>query len=377
MRPVRTTRTRPLRSRPSSVRAVLVLCLALVSVQGCKNTEQYLSDLHTATDPKTHDRNITVYDADLLMHEAMVGLMSQDILTVSQMGRAVHHCGRIIEHNGVALLRADAVALLTHIALRYPIPALTEPFATDQRVDTVATDALNALDAALAPLETQQRIEGLSNPDKVVAEENWIQLRKLTGQRLPLDVPAWESWWEANRDRFLSEAQEAGRDPLRKLAYLRYGSLASSRAILGYLATRAALHELPALRADMEVAQVRLARLVVEYGIVAALADDDPLVRAEAARSARRVLAPQFGRALARAYAREVHPDSKVQILKSLAWYPSRTTVELCLIALTDIERPVALASRDVMTTLVGKDLGPEHAAWRVWWEREGKTRWP
>jgi len=343
----------------------------------CKNTEEYLADLHAATDPKTGESNIVVYDADLLLHEGMTGILHQDVLTVSQMGRAVHHCGRILEHNKVALLRADAVALLTHLALKYPIPTLSEPFSTDQRVDTVATDALNALDAALMPLETQQRIDGLSNPDKVVAQENWTQLRKLTGQRFALDPGPWEDWWNANRDRFLTEAQEKGRPPLTKLTYLKYGSLASSRAILGYLATRASLHELPALQADMERAQVRIARLVIQFGIVRALRDENAMVRAEAARAARRVLSPNFGPALSVAYAREVQPDAKVQMLKTLAWYPSRSTVELCLIALADIERPVALASRDVMTTLVGKDLGPEPAAWRVWWEREGKTRWP
>lgn len=356
------------------VRTLLLLALALSF--GCKGTEAFLSDLHTATDAGGGS-SINVYDSDLLIHEAMVGIMDQEVLTLSQMGRAVHHCGRIIEKNKSALLRADAVSLLTHLALRYPIPALEAAFAKDKRIDGIATEAINALDAALKPLEAETRIGGLTNPDKVVAEENWVQLRRLTGQEIPQDVSAWEAWWEENEAQFVAEAQEKGRDPLKTLAYLRYGSLASSRAVLGYLATRLAVSDLPALRDDMRTAQLRLARLVVEYGIIRALRDESPIVRSEAARASRRVLAASFGDALAMSYAREVDSEVKVQILKSLEWYPGRTTLELCLVAISDTERPVSLTSRSVLTAMAGEDHGEQPSAWHVWWEREGKTRWP
>ncbi|NRA96261.1 MAG: hypothetical protein HRU14_08645 [Planctomycetes bacterium] len=355
------------------VRTALLAVLALSF--GCKGTEGCLSDLVTSTDEG--ESRMEVYDADLLIHEAFVGIMRQEVLTLSQMGRAAHHCARIIEKNKSALLRADAVSLLAHLALRYPIPPLTEPFSQDVGADA-APDAINALDAALKPLEAEHRINGLTHPDKAVAEENWFELRKLFPDlRLPLDADAWESWWEKNRAGLVAAAQEKGRAPLETLAYLRYGSLTSSRAVLGYLATRLAVSDLPDLREGMQAAQVRLARLVVEYGIVGALRDESPIVRAEAARAARRVLAADFGEKLTDVFAREVNPEVKVQILKTLEWYPGRSTLEFCLLALSDTERPVALTSRGVLASLAGKDLGDHPAAWHVWWEREGKIRWP
>lgn len=355
-------------------RTALLAVLALSF--GCKGTEAYLLDVHTSTDSKGGSR-IEVYDADLLIHEAFVGIMRQEVLTLSQMGRAAYHCGRIIQWNESSLLRADAVSLLAHLALHYPTPALTEPFSEDKRIAGAATDGINALDAALKPLEAEHRINGLTHPDTVVVEQNWIELGKLTGQQLPLDAGAWESWWEDNRDDFVATAQENARAPLKTLTYLRYGSLASSDAVLGYLATRLAVSDLPALRDGMRTAQVRLARLVVEYGIIASLRDKSPAVRSEAARAARRVLAATFGEALTDAFMGELHPEVKVQILKTLEWYPGRRTLRACLAAIDDTDRSVSLTSRDVLTALVGKDLGDQPAAWHVWWAREGKTRWP
>ncbi|MEE2711762.1 MAG: hypothetical protein VX913_03220, partial [Planctomycetota bacterium] len=120
-----------------------------------------------------------------------------------------------------------------------------------------------------------------------------------------------------------------------------------------------------------------LARLVAEYGIARGLRDDSPTVRAEAARAARRVLAARFGEELTESLAREVDPAVKVQLLQTVEGYPSRLALELCLAALSDTERSVSLTSRDVLARLVGRDFGDQPAAWMVWWEREGKTRWP
>ncbi|MAB91008.1 MAG: hypothetical protein CMJ90_16370 [Planctomycetes bacterium] len=356
------------------VRTALLVVLALSF--GCKGTEAYLSDLYTATEPDGTSK-IDVYDADILIHEALVGIMDQEVLTVSQMGRAAHHCGRIGRKNRSALLRADSVSLLAHLALRYPLPALSESFSDDKPVDRFATDAINAFDAALKPLETEHRIAGLSHPDRIVAEENWVALKELTGERFPLEPGVWERWWEENRERLVARAQADGRAPLRTLAYLRYGSLPSTRAVLGYLSTRLVVSDLPDLRELMRVAHVRLARLVAEYGIARGLRDESPAVRAEASRAARRVLAAGFGEELTDSLAREVDPVAKVQLLQTLEWYPSRMALELCLAALSDTDRSVSMTSRDVLTRLVGRDFGDQPAAWMVWWEREGKTRWP
>jgi hypothetical protein len=356
------------------VRTALLAVLALSF--GCKGTEECLSDLQTST-LRNGESKIDVYDADLLIHEAFVCVMRQEVLTLSQMGRAAHHCGRIIENNKSALLRADAVSLLAHLALRYPIPPLTDPFSEDVGTDA-APDAINALDAALKSLDAEYRINGLTHPDKSVVEESYVELCKLFPDlRLPPDADAWENWWEKNRAGLATAAQEKGRAPLETLAYLRYPSLASSRAVLGYLATRLAVSDLPDLRQGMQAAHFRLARLVVEHGIVAGLRDESPIVRAEAARAARRVLAADFGEKLTDVFAREVNPDVKVQVLKTLEWYPGRSTLKFCLLALSDTERSVALTSRGVLASLAGKDLGDHPAAWHVWWEREGKIRWP
>ncbi len=346
---------------------------------GCKNTEDYLGDLAVAAQgSRKGESSLDVYDADVLIHEGFAGIMEQPTLTLSQMGRAIYYAGLVGANNKSVLLRCDALAALTHIALRYPIPAVVEPYDDKPRMESIATDAINRFDEAIKPLGAAQHIAGMSSPDKVVAEENWFTLRKLTGQELPQDVGVWEDWWDKSSAAFIAKAQAEARPALSELKYLKYRSARSSGAVLGYLATTLVSVEFPDLEEEMRLTLSRLARQVITYAIRDALLDRfSPVVRSEAARSAAQVLDPAFGPALSFAYARETDTNTKVQFLKALRWYPTSTSIQLCVLAASDRDRAVSLTARQVLSEFAGKDLGEDPTAWNVWWEREGKIRWP
>jgi hypothetical protein len=357
-----------------------LILLLLVMLAACKNTEEYLADLAGSLN-KDGQLNPAVYDAGPLVHEAFSGLLEQDVLTLAQLGRAVHSAGLTLHATsgpatGPALLRADALSVLAHLALRYPLPPLSEAFSALE-VEKVAVESINSLHDALEILEAEDRIATLANPDQVLASENHVRLKELTGQDFPQDIAPWEAWWEANRARILQEAQDAARQPIVDLTYLRYASLASSRAVLGYIATRVALHDLPALRPELTTCITRLSRQVVVYGIQRGLEDPDPLVRTGAARAAAEVLDPSFGPFLETAFGRETDTNARVRILKSLSFYPSRVAIFQLVASISDQARSVATTAREVLAVYVGEDFGEAPAPWRLWWEREGRTRWP
>ncbi|MAG55046.1 MAG: hypothetical protein CMJ83_02020 [Planctomycetes bacterium] len=350
--------------------------LLLVFGAGCKDTEEYLGDIHDSLDERGR-ADIAVFDSGLLIHEGLVGILDQQVLTLAQMGRAVHYCGRIVELSDVPLLRADAVALLTHLALRYPLEPVTKGYSDVDQVDRVAKEAIHTLDAAFSILDAGTRINALNSQDRVVREEAHAQLKETTGQDLPMEFDPWNAWWESGQNAFRIKTGRDAIEPLRTLTYLRYGTLAGSRGVLGYIAVRLTLHDVPELRDDMVVAIQRLSRLVVVHALRQALTDEDPRVRAEAARAASRVLDPSFGVGLAKAFDVEFETDPKVQQLKTMEFYPSRITALSLLRGVQDPERGVALTARSVLTNFVGEDLGEDGVDWRIWWEREGKIRWP
>ncbi len=355
-----------------------ILAFALLLVfAACKNTEDYLRDIRLSQEQETGHLNLGVYDAGLLIHEGLTGLMDQESLTLSQMGRAVHDAGWLLEKNEVALLRADAVSLLAHLALRWPLPPASEAFREDKNVGEIAARQIDALEAAGVPLTVETEIELIDNPDKAVAEHAHFQLRKITGQEFPRDSAPWSAWWEANKEATLRKAETESREPIRILADLRYASLASSRAILGYVATRVGLIDLPGLREDTTRAIVRIARHVVVNGILRAIQDKDPAVRSAAFRAAAEVLDPAFADGLQFQFARETEGDARIQLLQALSWYPSKGTFAALLLALRHEDRALNIQAYRILVPMCGVDFGLDAGAWLLWFEREGRQRWP
>lgn len=354
-----------------------ILLLAASLLCACRTTEDYLTDLHNSLDRTDSSLNLGVYDSGQLIHESLAGLMGSDVLSLTQMGRAVYQAGRILDGNEVPLLRAGAVNLLAHVALRYPLPPLDDPF-SGERASDVGIALVEEFHRAMEPLQAGALIDGLESPDRVVAEENYARLLDVTGRSLPMDPNAWRQWWDSSRETFLAQAQEGAREPLRRLGKLQYGSLANARVILGFLSASARIHELPALKDDLETALVRLARQVVVHGINRSLRHDpDPDVRAAAARAAGAVLDPSFGRTLLDRLLDETSAPVRAAIVQALAPYPGRASVQTLIALLSDPERNIRILAASALDRMAGESLGSEQERWVLWWDREGKDRWP
>ena len=362
---------------------VLLLVCALLLINACKDTEEYLADLHNSLESQESRLNLAVFDSGQLIHEGMRGLLKQEVLTLDQMGRAVYQAGRIVGGNEVPLLRADAINVLAHVALRYPLPPLEQPY-REEKVRDVALDYVERFHRAMEPLQAEALIDGLENPDRVVVEENLARLKKVTGQNFPNDVALWRNWWLTAKPGFLAQAQQNAREPLEKLAFLDYGSrsrsslgLANSRIVLGFLAATERLHELPLLEDAMEVALTRISRQVVVYGIEYSLLEDkDPVVRAAAARGAGRVLDPRFGAALAVAAAAESSEAARIPMIQALSAYPGGRSIEALILCLMDRSRSVRYQAHQVLKNMTRMDLEDDPDIWEEWWNEEGAKLW-
>jgi len=346
---------------------------------GCKNTEDYLNDLYTVQKEPDGSLPIEIYDAGQLAYEALTGLLRQKTLTLSQLGRAVAAAGRAADRQEVPLLRTQALALLAHLTLYYPIPPLSEPLENPPGRNRMILDNTAALRKAMDRLAVGKvLIPMLSSPDQATVDRAWRDLKRSTGEDLGRGAAAWESWWAEHREEYEARVAQEARKPLRTLGDLEYPSLGLAHLVLTLVATSLAISDLPELRPDIERTIMRISRQVVEMAVVKAITDDDsPEVRAEAALAAVQVKAHAFGDPLAQALAVERESDTKVRMLGALAWYPSKQTMQALLLKLGDADRPVRRKARDVLIHFARRDLGEEFQPWFQWWEQEGKLRWP
>ena len=353
----------------------LLLCIALLA--GCKTTEDRIQDLYSSVDDEGR-LNLQVFDAGQLVHEGMSGIVDAEVLTLSQMGRSVHASALIIEGNEVALCRADAARLLGHIALYYPVPPVAERLDTTKGVAKEALECVTQIaDASRYFRIENQLIPALDNPDRAVVEKAREDLVKLVGEDLGSTADAWVAWWDANSARITGEAIERSAPLLERLAEMRYRRLSDARAVLGFIATSLALQDIAELRQPMQDVVLRTSRQVIVYGLLKGLQDKDKSVRMDAALAAGQVLDVAFGPALLEALVRERDPDARIHIIQTLEAYPARSTAQALLVSLQDPDPQIALNAREVLARQVGQDFGEDDAAWRIWWEREGKSRWP
>lgn len=353
-----------------------LLVVASCVLVGCKSTEDHLSDLAAATD-KEAKSNAGVYDSGLLIHESLTGLMDKEVLTLSQMGRAIWWSARILENNDVPLLRADAISLMTHITLRYPLPPRKEPYADVSNVGQKALSQVQLIDEVGGALMVETHLDRLASPDRTVGERALSQLREITGQEFGMAEEPWREWWAQNRDALHAEAVQKSRGPLEELATYRYPSLSVARAVLGYLAIRIGVYDLPELREHVTEAVSSAARQALVFGIQESLNDDDPVARIAAARAARQILDPSLQEPLIEAFIKETEADTKGQLVQALSHYPSNRTIGFLVSAMADENRNVNILARRALSPFVGKDLGDDPEAWLEWWKTEGSQRWP
>jgi hypothetical protein len=220
-------------------------------------------------------------------------------------------------------------------------------------------------------------IPALTNPDRAVAEAARRELVNLVGEDLGPEAGPWEEWWAANEARITAEAIERSQEPLRILGSLRYRSLSQARAVLGFVASSVAVYDLPELRPELTRTILATARQVVVRGIEKALADEDKSVRMDAALAAARVLDPALAEPMIRALQRERDRDAQALIMRALAAYPGNATVRSLIQAVADPAPQVALNASRVLAEMTGEDFGEDPLKWNLWWEREGKIRWP
>ena len=353
------------------------ICLLLLILLGCKGPEEYLSDLKTSVDPNKGHLNLGVYDAGLLVHEGLTGLMDEEVLTLSQAGRAVHDAGWLLEVNEVPLIRADAVNLLAHVALRYPWPPLATSYSDEKNVGDVALANIELLHQATKELEAEPLLAALGSPDRAVVERAHTRLKEITGQSLPSDPAVWEEYWTRRKPAVQAEAARAATGPVATLGNLRFASLASSRSVLGYLSISLLGYDVPDLRPTLTDTIARIGRQVVIFGVLHAMNDKDPVVRMAAYRAAQDVLDPGFEARLQERGAAERDQDARVQLLQTLRFYPGRRTIEALLTGLGDRRLAIAITARRSLAGLCEVDYGDDERAWWLWYEKEGRNRWP
>jgi hypothetical protein len=355
------------------------LVVLLLLVAACKGPEDYLADIKSSVEPESGRLDLGVFDGGLLVHEAFQGLMKEEVLTLSQAARAAHHAAWLLDTNEIGLLRADAVSCLVHIALRFPFPPAAEPYAPETKVGETAFAEIEKLHAATAELEVDALLPTLASPDRAVVERGLAELRRRSGQDLGSDSGRWEAWWAERRPAALARAASEAAGPVGVLGRLRYGSLSSARAVLGYLGVSLLGYDVPELRPALRLAITRIGRQVAIFGVQRALRDEDPVVRAAGYRATMDLLDPAFAEPLHERARPGVENDldARICLLQALSFYPGRRALEPLLLELSEERQALAWAARRSLVDLCGCDLGDDEGAWLQWYETEGKLRWP
>jgi HEAT repeat protein len=368
-------------------RAILLLVflpLVCLGLSGCKGTEDYLGDLQEVYDRSGRRLRPEVYDAGQLVHEAFAGLSEEKALTLSQMARAVAAAGSIVamDREVVPLLQAQATAILARLALRYPIPPVSEPW------QITGAEASEAVAAEIAILGEQQERLGvpaqialLNNPDHAVVERASERLQSVTGQNHGKNAGAWENWWRNFGPAWRSEAALVSAGPMEIIGGARFNDprqgLTQAAAVLNFLGLHAAIFDMSEIREVQQRTILRVARQVVVLGIERAIRNGDSGVRGAGAQAAAQVLDPAFGDSLHYALPRERDGVARARIIEALAGYPGKKTIELLMTQLRDDDRTVTTHAQRALVAISGEDFGPEPTPWQLWWDQTGKTRWP
>jgi hypothetical protein len=358
-----------------------ILLVAALVAAGCKNTEDYIYDLGEVYDRSNKRLRPEVYDAGQLVHEAFAGISEQQALTISQMARSVALSGYIVamDREVVPLCQAQAVWTLGRLAVRYPIPPISEPFETTEKaqVEDIVSTQISILGEQQDRLGIPHQIALLSNPDRAVVEKSRERLREVSGEDRGCDAKAWESWWTNTGPSVRYEAAQASVGPMTIIGQARFTELTQAAAVLNFLGLHAAIFDMPELRAVQEQTLLRVARQVVVLGIDRALRRGDATVRGAGALAAAMVIDPSFSASLMYALQREKDSVARARIIEALASYPGRETLLVLLSQLREDDLTVSVQAHRALVAISGEDFGSESARWQLWWDQTGKSRWP
>ncbi len=363
-------------------RAFVLVLAGLFLLGGCRDTEDYLNDLGSVYDREEKKLRPEVYDAGQLVHEALGGLTDQDTMTLSQMARSVAYAGYIvgIEKDTVPLCQSQSALLLAHMAERYPIPPVDEPFeyTNSKETNQLAGQQVDRLAKLLDRLTIETTlIPALANADRAVVERALEQLRVATGEDLGRDPKAWEEWWKVHGPETKAAAARDATEPFQILSKCQFANLGSARAVLLFFGLQAVLFDAPELRDLQRTTILRLSRQVVVLGISEALRRGSPEVRGAGALAAARVNDPAFADALAFGLARERDAIARSRIIGAMAQYPRRDVILLIINQLSDDEPIVKESAQRALVAMTSEDFGADAPAWELWWDKTGKRRWP
>jgi HEAT repeat protein len=358
---------------------VLSCCLA---ASGCKGTEDYLYDLGEVYDRGERRLRPEVYDAGQLVHEAFAGISDQQVLTISQTARAIALSGYVVamsDREVVPLCQAQAVWTMARIAARYPVPPVSEPYEYTDRaeVEELVAAQITVLGEQQDRLGVPSQIALLNHPDHAVAERAVERLREVTGQDFGRNATGWEAWWTRNGPGLRSDAAHVSLGPMTIIGQARYTELTQAAAVLNFIGLHAAIFDMPEIRATQERTILKVARQVVVLAIIRGLRAGDSMVRGSAALAAAQVVDPAFGPALAYALPRERDGVARARIIQALTSYPGRESMLLLMSQLKDDDLTVTIHAHRALIAISGEDFGDDPAAWQLWWDQTGKTRWP
>jgi HEAT repeat protein len=272
--------------------------------------------------------------------------------------------------------------MLGRLAVRYPIPPVSEPW------QLTGAEASEAVAAQIAVLGEQQERLGvpsqialLNSPDHAVQERAAERLEAVTNRNYGRNAEAWTGWWQNYGPAWRAEAASISAGPLEVIGGARFTdsrqALTQAAAVLNFLGLHAALFDMSAIRDVQHRTIMRVARQVVVLGIDRAIRAGNSGVRGAAAQAAALVLDPAFGASLAYALPREKDGVARARIIEALANYPGKETIALLLIQLRDDDRTVTTHAQRALVAISGEDFGPEPTAWQLWWDQTGKSRWP
>lgn len=358
-----------------------LLLLAVFSLSACKSTEDYLYDLGNVYDRGARRIRPEVYDGGQLVHEAFSGISEQDVLTVSQMARAIALSAYVISQDRevVPLTQAQGVYTIARLAVRYPVPPVSESYQyTDKaEVEELVAAQITALGEQQDRLGVPASIALLRSPDHAVVEKTVERLHESTGQNYGRNISAWEAWWTRVGPSVRRDAAAASSGPMSIIGEARYSDLTQAAAVLNFIGLHAAIFDMPEMRETQTRTILRVARQVVVLAIDRALRRGDTMVRGAAAQAAAKVIDPAFLPAIIFAMQREKDGLARARMIEALANYPGRETMVVLMGQLRDDDRTVTVHAHRALIAVSGEDFGSDAQPWQLWWDQTGKTRWP
>ncbi|MFT7618644.1 MAG: hypothetical protein ACI97A_002291 [Planctomycetota bacterium] len=365
------------------IRVAISSCLALVVI-GCKSTDDYLYDLNTLDPTPISGREFLkekaiIFDAGQLAHEAFAGLASAEDMKFWQIITSLSHaCNFLGTARDRSLLQADAAMLIGVLLSRTPIPPITDTLNDHTDNAQLIVDNLDQLLKARKNLQVPGLIEALGSADEVQKIEAQTKLRELTGQDLPPEADQWTAWYETQEETMLAEFVEQSKAPLQFLGSVRWLRGSEVRPILKIFSYWLNQYARPELEEYYVPCLLNIARQAAVLSLnEAMLRNREGAVRADVSEAMTSILDPAFGDSLISQLPLERNPYAAAKMIRALAAYPSRKTIEQIITSMAKEDPLVSQNAADVLETMTGVNFQLDREAWEIWWLETGVKLWP